>query len=314
MSRSMVKLIHADDFFPEQDVKNLVGAVQGMQFVPCAYGYELPNFNLIFPDIEIILNKVLGERVIVDIDRSGVIRKPFNNAIHFEHFESSEEWCFIIALEKTTINLWHHIDDIKQGDISKADSKSVFEGYNFDYENFFEWKIHTNIVLEPNQGIFIRPWIFHSLESGLVQYYRLLSDNKFRILVMGAPGSKKDAVVEKLAKSFESCSVIDSMRERENLKDLDFTEPGHMRHVYRILNQARQSTSQVTIINMTCPITKMREILNPDFLVYVNDKTESKYEVFNELFEAPQVYDIECADDSDETIEGVIKRVRTKRK
>jgi hypothetical protein len=314
MSRSMVKLIHADDFFPEQDVKNLVAAVQGMQFVPCGYGYELPNFNLIFPDIEIILNKVLGERVIVDVNRSGVIRKPYNNAIHFENFESSEEWCFIIALEKTTINLWHHIDDIKKGDISQANSKSVFEGHEFDYENFFEWKIHTNIVLEPNQGIFIRPWVFHSLESGLVQYYRLLPDNKFRILVMGHPGSKKDAVVEKLAKRFESCNVIDSMRERENLRDLDFTEPGHMRHVYRILNQARQSQSQVTIINMTCPIPKMREILNPDFLVYVNDKTESEYEVFNELFEAPQVYDIECADDSDETIEGVLKRVRTKRK
>ena len=314
MSRSMVKLIHADDFFPEEDVKNLTAAVQGMQFVPCGYGYELPNFNLIFPDIESILYRVLGERVIVDVDRSGVIRKPYNNAIHFEHFESSEEWCFIIALEKTTINLWHHIDDVKKGDISQANSKSVFEGYEFDYENFFEWKIHTNIVLEPNQGIFIRPWVFHSLESGLVQYYRLLPDNKFRILVMGQPGSKKDDVVEKLSKQFESCTVIDSMRERENLRDLDFTEPGHMRHVYRILNQARQSTSQVTIINMTCPLQKMREILNPDFLIYVNDKTESEYEVFNQLFEEPQVYDYECANDSDETINGVIKRVRTKRK
>lgn len=314
MSRSMVKLIHADDFFPEQDVKNLANVVKSMQFVPCSYGYELPNFNLIFPDIEIILHRVLGERVIVDVDRSGVIRKPYNNAIHFESFESPEEWCFIIALEKTTINLWHHIDDVKKGDISKADSTSVFEGYNFDFQNFFEWKIHTNIVLEPNQAIFIRPWAFHSLESGTVQYYRLLPDNKFRILVMGHPGSKKDAVVDKLSKRFESCTVIDSMRERENLQDLDFTEAGHTRHVYRILDQARKSDTQVTVINMTCPLQKMREILNPDFIVYVNDKTESEYEIFNELFEEPQVYDFECQDDDQETIEGVLKRVRTKRK
>jgi hypothetical protein len=31
MTRSMVKLIHADDFFPEQDVKSLANAVQGMK-------------------------------------------------------------------------------------------------------------------------------------------------------------------------------------------------------------------------------------------------------------------------------------------
>jgi len=86
MTRSMVKLIHADDFFPEQDVKSLANAVQGMNFVPCTYGYELPDFNLIFPDIEIVLNRVLGERVIVDVKRSGVVRKPYNNAIHFENF------------------------------------------------------------------------------------------------------------------------------------------------------------------------------------------------------------------------------------
>lgn len=313
MSRSMVKLIHADDFFPEQDVKNLAAAVKGMNFAPYPYGYELPNFNLIFPDIEIVLGKVLGERVTVDVARSGVIRKPYNNAIHFEHFESSEEWCFIVALEPTTINLWHHIDDTKKGDASKANSKSVFEGYEYDYTNFFEWKIHTNIVLEPNQGIFIRPWVFHSLESGLVQYYRLLPDPNFRILVMGYPGSKKDSVAEKLSKRFQDCNLIDSMQERINAKDIDFTKDGHMRHVYRMLEFARKSTAKVTILNMTCPLAKMREILNPDILVWVSDKDKSEYEDLNALYEVPEVYDYECTDDDDATIDGVIKRVRTKR-
>jgi len=39
----------------------------------------------------------------------------------------------------------------------------------------FEWDIYTNILLEPNQGVIFRPWLFHSIENGLVQYYRLVN-------------------------------------------------------------------------------------------------------------------------------------------
>jgi len=313
MSRSMVKLIHADNFFPEEDVKKLREAVKDMKFVMKPYGYELPDFNLIFPDIETILYRVLGERVTVDTERSGVIRKPYNNAIHFESFDSSEEWCFIVALEHTTINLWHHIEDASKGDMSEADSRSVFDGVEYNYNNFFEWKIHTNIVLEPNQGLFIRPWIFHSLESGTIQYYRLLSDKNYRILVMGYPGSKKDSVAEKLSKRFEDCSVIDSMEERVKNKDIDFTVNGHMRHCYRVLNQARNSKSQVTILNMSSPLEKMRQVLNPDVIVWVSDKTDCEFDTVNEMYEIPQVYDVECFDDSDDNIDNIVKRIQTKR-
>lgn len=313
-SRSMVKLIHADDFYPEQDIKNLRNVVVDMPFEQRSYGYELPHFNLVFPDIEIILYKVLGERVTVDVNRSGVIRKPYNNAIHFEEFDTSEEWCFFVALEPTSINLWHHIKDSSKGDISEVDSTSVFDASKaYDFNNFFEWKIHTNILLEPNQGLFIRPWTFHSLESGLVQYHRLIADNNYRILVMGYPGSKKDSIAQKLSRKIENCSLIDSMQERINNKDVDFTVDGHMRHCYRLLNQARNSQSDVTIINMSCPLEKMRQILNPDIIVWVSDKLECEYEEANKIYEIPEVYDIECKDDSDEQIDNVIKRIKSKR-
>lgn len=312
-NRSMVKLIHADGFFPNNDAENLRNVVKDLDFVQKEYGYELPNFNLIFPDVETIFHAVLGERVTVDPKRSGIVRKPFNNAIHFESFDTPNEWCFIVALEPTTINLWYHIEDSTMGEFSKADSKNVFSGAKFNYMNLFEWKITTNIILEQNEGIFIRPWVFHSLQDGLVQYYRLLADDKYRILVMGYPGSKKDSVAEKLSKKFENCTVIDSMEERVKAKDIDFTVDGHMRHCYRILNQARASKSQVTIVNMSTPLAKMRQILNPDIVVWVSDKTECEFEEVNKMYEVPQVYDIECTDDSDESIDYIIKRIVTKR-
>jgi len=312
-NRSMVKLIHADGFFPNNDAENLLNVVRNMDYVQKEYGYELPNFNLIFPDVEIIFNKVLGERVIVDPKRSGVVRKPFSNSIHFENFDSPNEWCFIVALEPTTINLWYHIEDSSMGELSKADSKNVFSGNQFNYKNLFEWKIVTNMVLEQNEGIFIRPWVFHSLDSGIVQYYRLIADDKYRILVMGYPGSKKDSVASKLSTFFEDCLLIDSMEERVKNKDVDFTQDGHLRHCYRILNQARASKSKATIINMSCPLEKMRQILNPDIIIWVSDKTECEFKEVNEMYEIPEVYDIECLDDGDETIQNVIKKIMTKR-
>jgi hypothetical protein len=314
MSRSMVKLIHADGFFPNNDVHNLRALAESLEFVRKPYGQEVPNFNLIFPDSEIVFNKVLGERVIVDPVRSGVIRRPHNNAIHYEHFETPDEWCFVVALEPTTINFWYHIDPTSSmGELGAADSRHALEGAEHNYNNLFEWRIHSNILMEPNQCLFFRPWVFHSLQDGLVQYYRLLADTKRRILVMGMPGSKKSSIAEKLQHFFDSATVIKSMDQRVKHKDLDFTEDGQLRHCYRMLKLARESTSSVTILDMACPLPKMREILNPDIVVWVSDKSDSQYEELNQMYVPPVMFDVECTDDDDHNMMQVIKRIVTKR-
>ena len=315
MSRSMVSLIHADEFFPGNDAENLRSVVENMNFVQMPYGMELPNFNLIFPDSEIIFKNVLGERVKVDPLRSGIIRKPNNNRIHFEQYDSPDEWCFIVALEPTTINLWHHIDAKEgMGELAKADAKhAMVANGNYNFNNLFEWKIHTNIRLEANQCLFIRPWVFHSLEDGLVQYYRLIADKNFRILVMGMPGSKKDSISQKLATIFDNATLINSMQERIAAKDVDFTEDGQLRHCYRMLGLARQTQANVTVIDMACPLPKMREILNPDIIIWVSDLAESKFTELNKIYVAPVKYDIECCDDSEQTLKQIIKKIISKR-
>lgn len=310
----MVKLIHADGFFPGEEAALLKNLVENLQFIETSHGLEVQNFNLIFPDSEQIFNKVLGERVTVDTKRSGVVRRPNHNLIHFEEFESTEEWCFMVALEPTTVNFWYHIDDKdKLGEWGKVNAKNALEGVEFNYRNLFEWKIHTNILLETNQCLFYRPWVFHSLEEGMIQYYRLLADNKFRILVMGMPGSFKNSIAEKLAERFENVSIINSMQQRISHKDIDFSADGQLRHCYRLLNLARNSQTQITIINMACPLPKMRQILNSDIVVWVSDKTESIYSELNEMYVPPIYFDIECNDDSDESIDHIVKRILTKR-
>lgn len=176
INRTSVKLIHADGFFPKGEAEALCAVVQDVQYIETEYGKEIPNFNLILPDIHLVFSKILGENVKIDRKRSGIVRKPFNRMIHFESFEDPNEWCFIIALERTTLNIYKHVADIRYNDLDVVDSRNVFEGFQFNYRNLFEWDVVTNIILECNQGVFIRPWVFHSLEEGTVQYYRIQPD------------------------------------------------------------------------------------------------------------------------------------------
>jgi hypothetical protein len=159
----MVTLIHADKFFHPDEVQKLFNAVSMLQYQPSEYGAEVKNFNLLFPGIENLFSKAVGEQVVLEVEKSGLFRKPMFG-IHFEAFADLDEWCFVIALEPTTFNVFHHI----------SGAESAMQGYQFGYRNPFEWgDAIVNIELKTNQGLFFRPWLFHSLDKGVVQYYKL---------------------------------------------------------------------------------------------------------------------------------------------
>ena len=162
----MIKLLQADNFFKQEDVNFLFNVTNNLQFVEKEHGFEIENFNMVIPDLDPIFSKLLADDVTVDEENSGIFRKP-NLGIHFESFSSMSDWVFIVALQQTTFNLYHHL----------SGAKTALDEYRFDYRlNYtavLDWDYHTNILLEPNQGVIFRPWLFHSLESGLVQVYRL---------------------------------------------------------------------------------------------------------------------------------------------
>lgn len=309
----MVRLIHADGFFPAGDPEKYVAIVDGLSFVEKPYGLELENFNMILPGVEPILSKVLGERVVVDHKRSGVFRRPRNHCIMFENFESLNEWCFIVALEDSVLNLWYHISDPSRGEVSPIDARTALDGYEFNYRNWFEWKIHTNIILEPNNGVFIRPWVFHSMQDGLVQYYRLITDRKFRILITGLPGSNRDMISKTLHQRIPNSKLLKSKIIREESKDIDFTNDGRMRHVHRMLTMARNSREDCVIIDMVCPLQEMREILNPDIIIWANDIDSCEYEEVNRSFVPPILYDVRCRSFSDALMDEIIEKIQSKR-
>ena len=160
---NMIKLLHADNFFYKNDIDKLLNIANNLKFEEKEYGYEILNFNFIIPELDPIFSKFVGEEVKVDKSNSGVFCRPKLN-IHFESFNSLSDWIFIVALEPTTFNLYYHV---------QSGFRSALEGYKFNYKNFLNWNYYTNILLEPNDGIIFKPWLFHSLQDGLIQVYRL---------------------------------------------------------------------------------------------------------------------------------------------
>lgn len=162
---AFLKTITIDDFYTVEEGIMLSKVILPLlQYQENDFGQDLQNFNMVPPDANEIFSKVLNTNIAVDIDKSGVFRIPnASGFIHFEEFESNKDWLFVVAIDNTTFNVFEH----------KSGAKNAMEGYQFAYRNLFEWNLKTNIILEPGQGIFFRPWLFHSFTSGLIQIFKL---------------------------------------------------------------------------------------------------------------------------------------------
>ena len=311
-NRAMVKLIHADGFYNEEEVKKFKYIVGGLQYTEKPYGHEIENFNMIQRGLEPIFSRVLGEKVVIDQKRSGLFRRP-KQFVHFEDFETLNEWCFVIALEKTTFNMFHHLKD-GIGESGDVDAKSALDGWQYNYRNLMEWNIETNVVLEENQGVFFRPWMFHSLDEGkLVQYYRLLADRSLRILIMGRPGQGKTEIAKKISESLPGSLYINSEEERIKAKDIDYSLDGQSRHTYRILEIARKNRSDNIIIDMSCPLEDSRDILNPDVIIWIDTNKDSGVIAWEQQFEPPKLYDLKFKAIDEDTLPDIIEKIKTKR-
>lgn len=300
VQRSMVKVIHADGFYSPENVQGIRNASFNLPFAFKEYGEEVENFNMIPPGLEPIFSRVLGEEVSIDNKRSGVLRKPMR-IIHFEDFESLDEWCFVMALERTTFNLYHHV----------SGAKSALEGHQFNYRNFLEWDYDTNILLEPNQGVFFRPWMFHSLENGLVQYYRLVSDKAFSetktILIMGLPSSGKSFLAAELAIVLGATRInADEVRAKYN--DWDFSQRGRHRQAHRMRKLAGLAQTPYTVVDFICPTQRTRDYFGADYTIWMDTVKACRYEDTTQLFEPPVKYDLRI-DSFNYKIEDVIGRL-----
>jgi hypothetical protein len=158
----MFKTITIDGFYTPQSAEQICSTVYALPSKESEFGLEVPDFNLIPPDTENLFSSVLNIPVKLDEEKSGIFRIP-SHFIHFEGFETSKDWIFVVALQQSTFNVFEHKTGI-------VDARSE---HKFNYRNLFEWDLMVNYILKPGQGVFFRPWLFHSFDTGLIQTFRL---------------------------------------------------------------------------------------------------------------------------------------------
>jgi hypothetical protein len=159
----LVKIITVDGFFTQEQATQMYHTVNNLQYIDSEFGQEIPNFNLVAPDANEQFSSILNTNIEVNEDLSGRFRRP-KLFIHFESFDSTNEWIFAVALEQSTFNVYE----------SHTGAKTALDDHKQQYGNLFAWDLTINYVLKPGQGVLFRPWLFHSFDTGLIQTFRLV--------------------------------------------------------------------------------------------------------------------------------------------
>lgn len=155
------------------DIDALTTLVNGMMFEDAILGKEVLNFHYIPAMLDDFFTKINSEPSInFEIqENTGVFRKP-DDIIHFENFYEHSIWTVIVALEDTIISLYKHKESSVATFFDVKDDVAKFATDNA--RNVDAWDPTMKINMKKNDFIFIRPWMWHSLEKDkLVQVFML---------------------------------------------------------------------------------------------------------------------------------------------
>lgn len=171
VNRSTINYIHARDYFPKGEIEQFRPWLENVKWVDTKFGKQIENINLIFENIDIILGKMSGDLLEVDRKNSGTLRKTLHEVIHFEDFEDTNDWRFVVAVDENEFKTYIHKDGFKSIlDYIKDESE---EKPLLDYLNKDDWETEAVIKMKPNDVLFYRPWVFHSFQDGILHYYKL---------------------------------------------------------------------------------------------------------------------------------------------
>jgi hypothetical protein len=163
MISPLIKLITVDGFFSPEEATRLCTITKSLSFKELEFGYEIENFNMIPENVDELFSSVFNAKMVVDEERSGIFRVP-KHFIHFEGFDSPNEWIFVCALEKSFLTIYEHIE---------SGTQHALQDYRFNFRDMLQWDYQAQHQLSPGQGVLLRPWLFHSMDCGLVQIFRL---------------------------------------------------------------------------------------------------------------------------------------------
>jgi hypothetical protein len=160
---SYIKTITVDGFYSAQAAQDLSRSVYYLQRVDTEFGLIVPDFELIPPDADQLFSSVFQRNLVCSTESGSggfLIPKTF---VHFESFASQHSWCFAVALQESTFNIYEH----------NSGAKDARQNHRHNYQNLFDWNCVSSHNLQPGSGVLFRPWLFHSFDTGLIQKFRL---------------------------------------------------------------------------------------------------------------------------------------------
>jgi len=115
-----------------------------------------------------------------------------------------------------------------------------------------------------------------------------------KILIMGLSGSGKSELAKELHSLFQEHDMastrINGDEVREAHKDWDFSPEGRLRQAERMARLAKKSDAKYVITDFIAPTKQIRDIFNPDMLIWLDTVKESKYKNTDVIFQNPKKY------------------------
>jgi len=126
---------------------------------------------------------------------------------------------------------------------------------------------------------------------------------------MGLPGSGKSTLCKQLVNLIPCCEWINADVVREHVNDWDFSHQGRIRQAERMKNLANQSNYTTVILDFVCPLPETRQIVNADFIIWMNTISAGRFEDTNTVFVPPTDHSIQITtfDYDVDTIVNTIK-------
>ena len=113
---------------------------------------------------------------------------------------------------------------------------------------------------------------------------------------MGLPGAGKttlaEALINQLLRESRSVFWLNADDVRRSYNDWDFSEEGRIRQSERMRDFANERSEEFVICDFVAPLPKMREIVDPDYLIWVDTITEGQYQDTNKIFIFPEAVDL----------------------
>ena len=110
---------------------------------------------------------------------------------------------------------------------------------------------------------------------------------------MGLPGAGKTTLALNLISYFSPDVLwLNADEIRKKFNDWDFSHEGRIRQSRRMREIADVSNKDYVLADFVCPLKEMRDIYDPDFLIWVDTIQEGRFEDTNQIFVAPEKYDV----------------------